>query len=257
MKHSINKKIAVLCAIIMLFSVITVFAVADENNKVNETATETETYSGEEDSTDADDDYTYVSEIYRPGDVNLDSKISAADARLALRASAKLDELDELQLGAALVVSGTDGNITASCARQILRVAADLDTFETQIFAVRIGSTLELYPLENAADGGYLWTYTITPVDEDASEDGIIVTHDYTELPSTYATGYSADDIFSFTGVAEGTYRVDMKLSRSWEEDAIDEFSFEIYCGYFATGLIWDSWETISEHLVTETDVFE
>lgn len=42
-----------------------------------------------------------VSAEQMPGDVNLDSKVTAADARLALRASAKLDSLN----GLAFIVS--------------------------------------------------------------------------------------------------------------------------------------------------------
>ncbi len=62
------------------------------------------------------------------GDVNGDGAVKAADARLALRYSAKLEELSEEQLGAADV--DNSGKVTASDARKILRVAASLDKFE-------------------------------------------------------------------------------------------------------------------------------
>ena len=59
------------------------------------------------------------------GDVNNDGKITAADARLALRISAKIDTPTEYQAKAA----DWDGNgkITAMDARSILRKAAKLD----------------------------------------------------------------------------------------------------------------------------------
>ena len=63
------------------------------------------------------------------GDINGDGNISAADARLVLRASARLDTLNEWQTLAADV--NADGNISASDARRILRVSARLDTPDT------------------------------------------------------------------------------------------------------------------------------
>ncbi len=60
--------------------------------------------------------------IYKTGDVNSDGKVTATDARLALRASALLDTLE----GAALYsadVNG-DGRVTANDARSILRYSA-------------------------------------------------------------------------------------------------------------------------------------
>ena len=59
------------------------------------------------------------------GDVNLDGKITSADARLCLRTAALLEMLTDKQKEAADVF-GT-GDIDASCARKILRVAAGLE----------------------------------------------------------------------------------------------------------------------------------
>lgn len=62
---------------------------------------------------------------YNIGDVNGDGGIKAADARLALRYSAKLEEFTDEQVAAADV--DASGQVTASDARKILRVAAGLD----------------------------------------------------------------------------------------------------------------------------------
>ena len=59
------------------------------------------------------------------GDVNSDGRITAADARAALRASAKLDVLSSNALLAADMDS--NGRITAADARKILRISARLD----------------------------------------------------------------------------------------------------------------------------------
>ncbi len=62
---------------------------------------------------------------FATGDVTGDEKINAADARLVLRYSAKLQELDEEQFKAADV--DNSGIVNAADARKILRVAAKLD----------------------------------------------------------------------------------------------------------------------------------
>lgn len=60
------------------------------------------------------------------GDINLDGKVTASDARLALRASARLEDLNAVQID----VGDMDNNskITAADARMILRVSAKLDS---------------------------------------------------------------------------------------------------------------------------------
>lgn len=56
-----------------------------------------------------------------------DGRLSAADARFALRCAAGLDTVDELLRYAVDV--NEDGRITAADARLILRVVTQLDTF--------------------------------------------------------------------------------------------------------------------------------
>lgn len=68
-------------------------------------------------------------EIVQPGDTDLDDTVTAADARLALRASVDLEELTDLQQLAADM--DQDGEITAADARSILRKSVGLDD-ETQ-----------------------------------------------------------------------------------------------------------------------------
>ncbi len=61
------------------------------------------------------------------GDIDSNGKISASDARLVLRAAAKLENLSAEQTAAADV--NGDSRITASDARKILRVSAKLEQF--------------------------------------------------------------------------------------------------------------------------------
>ena len=67
---------------------------------------------------------------FSQGDVNGDGKITAVDARLALRGSAKLIELTEQQQKAADI--NGDGKVTAADARRILRISAKLEDIPAQ-----------------------------------------------------------------------------------------------------------------------------
>lgn len=69
---------------------------------------------------------TVEKQLYILGDINMDGSITSADARLALRQAANLENLTDIQREAADV--DKDGNITASDARTILRVAANLES---------------------------------------------------------------------------------------------------------------------------------
>ena len=66
------------------------------------------------------DEYTVILK----GDVNSDGGITAADARIILRMSAKLETPDEVQKSAADINS--DGKVTSSEARTVLRFSAKL-----------------------------------------------------------------------------------------------------------------------------------
>jgi hypothetical protein len=63
----------------------------------------------------------------KKGDVDGDGNVTAADARIALRAATKLESLSEEQL----VVANVDGHagVSAADARIILRVATKLESF--------------------------------------------------------------------------------------------------------------------------------
>lgn len=98
--------------------------------------------------------------IARKGDVNSDGRITAADAREILRASAKLTYFNCAQTDASHSLNGYSSNkeATAQKARYLLRVAAGLDALNVGknargLTAVRDGSNLEMkgfYCDENA-----------------------------------------------------------------------------------------------------------
>lgn len=66
-----------------------------------------------------------IAAVRMSGDVNNDGKVTAADARSALRAAAKLDSFTDEQI--AIADMDGDGKITAADARKILRISAKLD----------------------------------------------------------------------------------------------------------------------------------
>lgn len=61
------------------------------------------------------------------GDVNADGKVTAADARVTLRVSAKLDTISDVVMLAADIDG--NGKITAADARKVLRASAKLESF--------------------------------------------------------------------------------------------------------------------------------
>ena len=68
---------------------------------------------------------------YLLGDVNLDGKVNAADARLALRIAARLEKYPEA--GEVKFINNDvngDGVLTSADARIILRVSAGLASFD-------------------------------------------------------------------------------------------------------------------------------
>ena len=65
---------------------------------------------------------------YAIGDVNADGKTTAADARLALRASVNLETFDEAKTLAA--DADHNGKVTAADARLILRASVGLETLK-------------------------------------------------------------------------------------------------------------------------------
>lgn len=109
-----NLKSLICCILALLFVSGTVIAVfADSNSAVKEP----EAVSVTEEETGAE-------VTYRLGDVNFDDKITAADARLALRFSAQLQTPTAEEFIVADVI--VDGKIEALDARLILRVSAQL-----------------------------------------------------------------------------------------------------------------------------------
>ena len=102
-------------------------ALEEPSSEDESVADETTTAETTTEEISSDEETTEPPVVYSIGDVNRDGKITAADARLALRISAKLDIADNITF--AITDVNKDGEITAVDARAILRVSAKIDTF--------------------------------------------------------------------------------------------------------------------------------
>ena len=155
------------------------------------------------------------------GDINKNGTVTAADARLALRAAARLDEYEGIEKLAADV--DKDGKSTSADARQILRVAASIDKFASPVMSIDIHKeSLVIGGLKNAGSGAYNWKCTVS--EPDAFE--------ITEEKIGYdgeADGVPVIQSFTLKPLKVGAYTVHFELIRSWETEPIDEFDVKVY----------------------------
>lgn len=77
--------------------------------------------------------YDFISSKEKYADIDSDGKVTAADARLTLRAAVGLDKLNDTEKSAADL--DFDGKVTAADARLVLRVAVKLDSLEELVKA--------------------------------------------------------------------------------------------------------------------------
>lgn len=138
-------KTMICCILALVFVSGTVIAVLADSENLTAAESESMTDVEEttvEDTTDVDETTTeaasedtseeVVEIVY--GDLNGDGEITAADARIVLRASAQLETLTDAQKIAADVVK--DGEIHANDARRILRLSAQLISAEELVSEV-------------------------------------------------------------------------------------------------------------------------
>lgn len=152
------------------------------------------------------------------GDVNCDGSVNAADARIVLRISAKLEKAGGwLELEAA-DCNGKTG-VTAADARKILRVAAKTETMTPTTIELETGEEYEIGPLENAGSGSYNWVCTLS------DEAGMTVSESVT--PPKYSEinpGTPFEHHFTLKANTTGTYTAHFELLCPWNKDIADSF---------------------------------
>ena len=137
------------------------------------------------------------------GDINADGKITPEDARICLRAAATLDKLTDEQKEAADVF-GT-GDVNASCARKILRVAAKLENMNI-VVKLNIGQKLIVGPVR--AQGIYYWQVKTD------SNDLIMQKTVENNFPPDYIGPY--DVYYTMYSDITAVYNVNFVLSVPW-----------------------------------------
>lgn len=195
-------------------------------------------------SASAEDDVIMLLETYRFGDLDGNSEVNAADARICLRTAAKLDTLSGSTLNAADI--NGDGEVTSADARAILRASAKIEKLNARVmFHDAINSKVVIGPLETAGSGAYSWYCTV----EDKNAVKVRSYSVEAQEESSGMDGYPVQQFFEITIVETGSYNVKFELKNSWDNEVIDEFSFDISCYY--TGDIEPDSEDFSENSIS------
>ena len=152
------------------------------------------------------------------GDPNGDLKITAADARLALREAVSLPTNcpDDLVCDA-----DGDGVVSAADARILLRVAVGLDRAAARIDFTEMSGTAFVGPIPGHGDGGYRMSVS--------SENGAVKA----ELisPDVYPPGMVGGTDYHYlilTSKTPGTYKVVLTEQREWESTPLYTREIEV-----------------------------
>ena len=150
---------------------------------------------------------------YLPGDVDENYSVTAADARLCLRAAAQLETLSEKQLKA-VDFDGT-GEINSATARQILRASAKLETI-TLTVNLNVGQRFVVGPLK--APTGREWMYKLN---KENKFDVEVVTHN----ASGDKVGSAPHKYICFTTEETGNYTVNFEQQMGWNKKVYKDFN--------------------------------
>ena len=144
MNRNLTRIIAAICAVLMLGTggMITAMTALNEDiNTEGTTAADMVLTTPDEEAGSSGEPGTTAQTEFPLGDVDGNGRVTAADARLALRAAARLEELTAAQLRAADY--DRSDKLTSADARYILRVAAKRDPFAPADPRVHFTTTTE------------------------------------------------------------------------------------------------------------------
>lgn len=162
-------------------------------------------------------------EPYAPGDVDGNCLITANDARLALRASAGLENLTEQQMHAADSVLSRQ-KFSASNARRILRAAAKIEVLYKYEITIELGNGFEVSDLYTSGSGMYDWYYSST-----ASDHFDIWEFSFEKESNKFITGAPVERIFLFKPKHTGTYTIHFMQMNSLKNNYKNEFYINIH----------------------------
>ncbi|MBR1811227.1 MAG: hypothetical protein IJ766_06225 [Clostridia bacterium] len=147
-----------------------------------------------------------------PGDLDLDGKVTSRDARLALRASARLETLSDTQILAGDL--NRNGAVNAADARNLLRASARLDSLHLSV-AMKTGETFAIESLSCGA-GGSFWMYTVTP------SGGLTVAETAVDKLPRELVGSAAEQTFTVSALQPGVYTVSLQHNAAWQAQPMD-----------------------------------
>ena len=150
------------------------------------------------------------------GDINDDKLISSADARLCLRAAAKIETLDKKAAESADV--NGDGKITSYDARIILRAAADLGFDFVKTVDTYVGNGFVLGKFPSGGGTAYEWSYT-------GDYDGLTIDQKVFDNNPIGSIGGSFDMYYIFTAEKAGTYTLTFTYRAYGSNDVADQFT--------------------------------
>lgn len=215
MKKHIKKVLSIMIAFIILLSVASISVMAED-----------ESYPGgliwdtwESITKNLNETTLRAFADQRTGDVDGDGRITAADARLCLRVSAQLEEIEFTQS----ISADIDGNgrITSADARKILRFSASLDTPDTMSYELSLsGWGFIIGPMKSTGSGRYYWQCEVDAEGLTFTEESV----DNTEGKD----GASPEYFFVFTAEKTGNYTVTFTLTDSKQAEIIDTFSINV-----------------------------
>lgn len=165
-----------------------------------------------------DDDTVKILSKLRSGDINGDGRISAEDARIALRASVELEQLSENQKTAADIDKNL--SITAADARTILRASVDLEKTDDLIITESKETGFVIGSLETAGSGKYTWKCF-------EGKNGFKM-REYFINTDPEKDGAPIQQYFIFTPKKAGSYTLTFILSDINNIEVLDEFKVKV-----------------------------
>ena len=215
MKIHIRKVLSITVALFLLMSISAISAMAEDGSHSGGLIWDT----WESITADLNEATLRAFADQRTGDVDGDGRITAADARLCLRVSAQLEEIEYAQS----VSADIDGNgkITSADARKILRFSASLDTPEAMSYELDLsGWGFIIGPVKSTGSGRFYWQCEVDTEGLSFTEESV----DNTDGKD----GASPEYFFVFTAEKEGSYTVTFTLADTAKSEIIDTFTINV-----------------------------
>ncbi len=219
---------------------------------------------------------SYANESFNLGDLNGDSKITAADARKILRAAARLDELTPEEFDAADI--NGDGKVNASDARIALRISAKIESIEdyvntqppvedeiadlSELYYMNIEYVMEIFPdlVQDDIDYSLYYNEFVTLYTDEFGDVIQIVLDGETEYPlCAFTFGMDYADVAAVLDEYEYYYE-EVYVAYGGGADSIilslddDEYRAELENAGYSLCYAMLAWDDFGNNLLIEAD---